>query len=269
MDFNFDKIGREHLSLPQFLKTFFIRRCGEKQLALKKLDILIQSLRQHRQYSKRFDTLATLLGLDEPDVKAYTPLASAFYLHALYITVTVFFHEKYANATAASDSSSIYHNNSQRKIKIEHLKKDIKNILSDGVQTKTYLSRSNAFYICEGIGFSLKEAEMVVSKITKKGLWMIDDFLSFLLEYWYKKREQRHKLNEKLFDQADINNDGILSIEEFKDIVLIAEPDVQEVDVLALYDFISGVDGTIDKEEFATGMHLVHAQIVKNLRHQI
>ena len=54
MDFNFDKIAREHLSLPQFLKTFFIRRCGEKQLALKKLDMLIQSLRHHRQNSKRF-----------------------------------------------------------------------------------------------------------------------------------------------------------------------------------------------------------------------
>ena len=75
--------------------------------------------------------------------------------------------------------------------------------------------------------------------------------------------------NEQLFDRADTNGDGILSIQEFKDIVLIAEPDVQEVDILALYDFISGVDGTIDKEEFATGMHLVHAQIVKNLRNQL
>ena len=79
MDYNFDKIGREHLSLPQFLKTFFIRRCGEKTLALKKLDLLIQSLRQQRNSSTRFNTLAVLLGLEEKDVKNYTPLASGFF----------------------------------------------------------------------------------------------------------------------------------------------------------------------------------------------
>ena len=95
---------------------------------------------------------------------------------------------------------------------------------------------------------------------------MIDDFLEYALSFWYGKREQRRKQNEKLFEKADLNGDGILSIDEFKAIVLIAEPDVQEIDILALYDFISGVDGTIDKDEFASGMHLVHAQIVKNLR---
>ena len=154
-------------------------------------------------------------------------------------------------------------------VDLESLKQDIKNVLSDGVQAKTYLSRDNVLEICEGVGFTLKETEKLLTAITRKGLWLIDNFLAFILSHWYKKREERHHLNEQLFDRADTNGDGILSIQEFKDIVFIAEPDVQEVDILALYDFISGVDGTIDKEEFATGMHLVHAQIVKNLRNQL
>ena len=274
MDFNFDKIAREHLSLPQFLKTFFIRRCGEKQLALKKLDMLIQSLRHHRQNSKRFDTIAILLGLDAPDVKHYTPLACGFYLHALYIAIRAIFPEKYKNATvdnrtAPTTPSNNNDNRRPRLVDLESLKQDIKNVLSDGVQTKTYLSRDNVLEICEGVGFTLKETEKLLTAITRKGLWLIDNFLAFILSHWYKKREERHHLNEQLFDRADTNGDGILSIQEFKDIVFIAEPDVQEVDILALYDFISGVDGTIDKEEFATGMHLVHAQIVKNLRNQL
>ena len=146
------------------------------------------------------------------------------------------------------------------------MRKDIRNSLSDGVQVKTYLSRDHVSQICEQVGFTISETEKILTNVTRKGLWLIDDFLEYALSIWYGKREQRRKQNEKLFEKADLNGDGILSIDEFKAIVLIAEPEVQEIDILALYDFISGVDGTIDKDEFASGMHLVHAQIVKNLR---
>ena len=259
MDYNFDKIGREHLSLPQFMKTFFIRRCGEKTLALKKLDLLIQSLRQQRQSSTRFNTLAVLLGLEEQDVKAYTPLAAGFFLHALFVAIKLLYQHKY-DADPETDTAQKAAN------RLDYMRKDIRNSLSDGVQVKTYLSRDHVSQICEQVGFTISETEKILTNVTRKGLWLIDDFLEYALSFWYGKREQRRKQNEKLFEKADLNGDGILSIDEFKAIVLIAEPEVQEIDILALYDFISGVDGTIDKDEFASGMHLVHAQIVKNLR---
>ena len=259
MDYNFDKIGREHLSLPQFMKTFFIRRCGEKTLALKKLDLLIQALRQQRQSSTRFNTLAVLLGLEEQDVKAYTPLAAGFFLHALFVAIKLLYQHKY-DADPETDTAQKAAN------RLDYMRKDIRNSLSDGVQVKTYLSRDHVSQICEQVGFTISETEKILTNVTRKGLWLIDDFLEYALSIWYGKREQRRKQNEKLFEKADLNGDGILSIDEFKAIVLIAEPEVQEIDILALYDFISGVDGTIDKDEFASGMHLVHAQIVKNLR---
>ena len=49
------------------------------------------------------------------------------------------------------------------KYELESLKQDIKNVLSDGVQAKTYLSRDNVLEICEGVGFTLKETEKLVS----------------------------------------------------------------------------------------------------------
>ena len=62
-----------------------------------------------------------------------------------------------------------------------------------------------------------------------------------------------------LFEKADLNGDGYSQMNQSNR--AMAEP--RKIDILALYDFISGVDGTIDKDEFASGMHLVHAQIVK------
>ena len=149
----------------------------------------------------------------------------------------------------------------QAAYRLDAMKKDIRNSLSDGVQVKTYMSRDQVSQICEEVGFTIPETEKILTNVTRKGLWLIDDFLEYILSFWYSKRQQRRQQNEKLFEQADANGDGILSIDEFKAIVILAEPDVQEVDILALYDFISGVDGTIDKDEFASGMHLVHAQI--------
>ena len=256
VDFTFDTIHREHLSLPQFLKPFFIRLCDDKQLAYMKLDVLIQSLRKHRKNSKRFDTFAVLLGLDKNDAKQFTPLACEFYLHLLYTSATVLLHEDGGAMAQISKPG----------LNPAMIKQDITNVLSDGVQATALLSRKDTIRICKIIGFTTQETEKIISEITRQGLWLLDDFLHYMLQHWYQKRSTRHEANKQLFGTANSNDDGVMAVEKFKNLVLVAEPDAQDIDIYALYDFLSGEDGSISKENFASGMDLVHAQVFRNLK---
>ena len=82
-NFHFDSLGRDHVSMPTFLKSFFIRRCGEKAQAVKRLELVVSCAQQNRKTNARMDTFAMLIGLEKTDVECYTPLAGTYYLNVL------------------------------------------------------------------------------------------------------------------------------------------------------------------------------------------
>ena len=250
-NYHFDSLGRDHVSMPTFLKSFFIRRCGEKALAVKRLELVVSCAQQNRKTNARMDTFAMLIGLEKSDVECYTPLAGTYYLNVLTEACSVL---------TKTDPKASY--------KMEHGELEyIKHCLGDGSKTRM-LNRNQAFDIFQRIGLDQKVAEKHVQRLSKHGLWVLDDFLHYVMQEWlalYKKR----KLSSKgLFLRADENGDGILSLDEFRNIVKQVEPTTTDIDVVALYDLISGEDGVIDEEEFAVGIDMVHAQVMRAARMQ-
>ena len=248
---NFDNLGREHISMPAFLKTFFIRRCGEKAMAVKQLQLVCACTTHNRATNKRFELFSMLLGLEKKDVEVYTPLAASYFLHLLYETCNVMVKRPVEYVFTVEEGC-------------EH----IKELLADGVSKKTFLSRKSASEVASRMGMGAGESQTMLTFLSKTGKWQIDEFLFVMMDKWYKAYKHRKNQSQSLFERADDNGDGILSLQEFKAIVKEVEPTTSEFDVVSLYDLISGEDGVIDKEEFSIGMDLVHAQVVRTLRLQ-
>jgi len=141
----------------------------------------------------------------------------------------------------------------------------IKECLGDGSKSRM-LSRNQAFEIFERIGLDQKVAEKHVQRLSKHGLWVLDDFLQYVMREWLLLYKQRKSSSKGLFLRADENGDGILSLDEFRNIVKQVEPTTTDIDIVALYDLISGEDGVIDEEEFAVGIDMVHAQVMRTAR---
>ena len=192
-----------------------------------------------------------LLGLEKKDVEVYTPLAASYFLHLLYETCNVMVKRPVEYVFTVEEGC-------------EH----IKELLADGVSKKTFLSRKSASEVASRMGMGAGESQTMLTFLSKTGKWQIDEFLFVMMDKWYKAYKHRKNQSQSLFERADDNGDGILSLQEFKAIVKEVEPTTSEFDVVSLYDLISGEDGVIDKEEFSIGMDLVHAQVVRTLRLQ-
>ena len=95
-------------------------------MAVKQLQRFMYTM-NNRGVSKRFELFSLLLGLEKKDVETYTPLTASYFLHLLYETCNVLIKRPKNYSYTVEEGC-------------EH----IKDILADGVSSKTFLSRNSA-----------------------------------------------------------------------------------------------------------------------------
>ena len=97
---------------------------------------------------------------------------------------------------------------------------------------------ADALHFESGIKFPLEEAAIQVSK-------------AYLIKRPAERKAIVHRTHNVLFDILDSNNDGYISLEEFKAYIFVAAPGTSEAEAVHSFNTIdTNNDGVISLEEF-------------------
>jgi len=233
-----DRLGRARMTLPLFIRDYFTRQYGLKDLATKHTLNLVRGLGEFSATSSRVRTFMKLAGTKE-----------GFKVGSQGIDFILFALSQALDANNKDDYAMV------------------PKTMGDGIANQQRISAEVCKRTIQTVFQGRKRAETLASSFSQA--MFLDDFLEKVLEKWTEHYEEELLSLKDTFIRFDSNGDGILSLEEFEGVVHSIDPDYDARDLVQLYHQAAGDDGVIDPSEFVGVMATLQRNVTVRRQVQI
>ena len=230
--------GTTRPPLHEFLYEFMLRKYGLVGLAEKYLVDFLASLQKHNKQSKQVESFAKFCGLGKSLPEEALARVLQVYSCIQYTAAN------WADKAIAKESHANKSNQGRELYSFERTCAGLKRAFSHAPQaTITRMLAEVEAQATQGGGNKYRQVD-----------W--DVVVDQVLKEWHVESATLKEELQRLFEEGDDNNDGILSLDEFQAIVHRVNPRIKLAEILKLFREAMQLSGgsSIAPEDFATVM---------------
>eukprot|EP00735_Rhodelphis_limneticus_P013767 TRINITY_DN7720_c0_g1::TRINITY_DN7720_c0_g1_i1::g.8332::m.8332 TRINITY_DN7720_c0_g1::TRINITY_DN7720_c0_g1_i1::g.8332 ORF type:complete len:396 (+),score=41.17,EF-hand_8/PF13833.1/9e+02,EF-hand_8/PF13833.1/0.0012,EF-hand_8/PF13833.1/1.8e+02,EF-hand_5/PF13202.1/1.9e+03,EF-hand_5/PF13202.1/1.5e+04,EF-hand_5/PF13202.1/2.2e-05,EF-hand_7/PF13499.1/3.3e+03,EF-hand_7/PF13499.1/2.5e+03,EF-hand_7/PF13499.1/6e-05,EF-hand_7/PF13499.1/2.4e+03,EF-hand_1/PF00036.27/1.1e+03,EF-hand_1/PF00036.27/7.8e+03,EF-hand_ len=218
-----DKQHKPRSTLQEFCYEYFLKTSGTKPQALKTLFSLLRSVQKQYQGNRRMTHFARFLSLVREELRPLDLTALNYYLEA----IDTISNHKIGSHIPDHDQPS----QECRYVSVSRVQDAVKKLLSHNMDT----TRDPLTDIMNTLQQKITTVRLTTGKLKSTEAVPLEDALELLLAERERETSSLAKVAVQLFEAADLNHDGVLTFDEFKEILLKVDHTQKERNISTLF----------------------------------